>query len=186
MFDFKIINYFLLFMGFAGAASGETVVELSVVEGGNLTVFTATTRSEEDPQILTSRLHGASEDLIAQLSCNNNNCTNECSETVLIRYDAQNVTIVLVNANRNQQTGRYKVYVHCGTRNENWMYNITVFESTRSVISPESPPSYIISKPVTAGIRATLGILVFALFIGVIFYIYWRYHRKGTLPDAVP
>lgn len=102
------------------------MVELSVVEGGNLTVFTATTRSEEDPQILTSRLHGASEDLIAQLSCYNNNCTNEGSEPVVIRYDAQNVTIVLVNANRNQ-TGRYKVYVHCGTRNENWMYNITVF-----------------------------------------------------------
>ncbi|KAA0706574.1 hypothetical protein E1301_Tti019835 [Triplophysa tibetana] len=160
-----------------GAAADETVFELSVFEGGNLTVFTATTRSEEDPQIMFSLLDGTSEDLIAQLSCYNNTCTNECSEPVFIRYDAQNVTIVLVNAKRNQ-TGIYKVYVHYGTRNENWMYNITVFESTRRAISPESPPSYIISKPVTAG--ATLCILVLALIIGVI-YIYRRYHRKASI-----
>ncbi|KAI7794548.1 uncharacterized protein LOC130571757 [Triplophysa rosa] len=212
MFDFKIIFSFLVLTGFAcksrwfahaaspqmfsehfynasvskGAASDDAEVELSVVEGGNLTVFTTTILSEEDPQILTSRLHEASEDLIAQLTCYNNNCTSEGSEpAVFIRYYAQNVTIVIVNATRNQ-TGRYKVYVHSGTRNENWMYVITVFESTRS---PESPPSYIISKPVTAGIGATVGILVLALIIGAIYRIYRIYHRKGvfqSVPDEVP
>lgn len=56
-----------------------------------------------------------------------------------------------------------------------------VTESTVRAIIPESRPSYIISDPVTAGLGASVGILVLALITGAIYFIYRIYHRKASI-----
>ncbi|KAK9954674.1 hypothetical protein ABG768_016724 [Culter alburnus] len=163
----------------AGVDDGKDEIEsLRVSEGGNLTISIHISNSDEDPQVLVSRLKGISQEAIAQLICHNRVCESEYwISGVSLSSDGENVTLVLMNVRYNQ-TGRYLVQKLSSAQLEHKIYIITVYQPRLSTISPELLTSVRNSKSFTAGVTsAAVGmvLLITAVVIGI---VYWKNRKK--------
>lgn len=120
-------KYFL--GGVAGAVDGDKdeFESLGVSEGENLTIPIHIKKSDEDPQVLVTRLKGSSQEPIVQLTCHDGDCVCEGWESgVSLIYDGGNMTLILMNVSYNQ-TGLYKVRKLSVTPLETQSYNVTVY-----------------------------------------------------------
>lgn len=127
-------NVYLRWKYFVGIAVSATsagvdddkVEPLRVPEGENLTISIHVKKSDEEPQVLVTRLTGSSQEPIAQLICHNRSCERKCwISGVSLMYDRENLTLILVNVSFNQ-TGRYAVNTLSSTPPQNKIYNLTV------------------------------------------------------------
>ncbi|ROJ24001.1 hypothetical protein DPX16_23562 [Anabarilius grahami] len=132
----------------------DEIESLRVSEGGNLTISIHINNSDEDPQVLVSRLKGSSQEAIAQIICHNRVCESEYwISGVSLSSDGEIVTLVLMNVS---QTGRYLVQKLSSAHLEQKIYNITVYQPRLSTISPELLPSVRNSKSFTAGVTSAV------------------------------
>ncbi|KAK9954678.1 hypothetical protein ABG768_016727 [Culter alburnus] len=179
-------------VAFATAAgvgdSKDEIESLRVSEGENLTISIHISNSDDDPQVLVSRLKGISQEAIAQLICHNRVCESEYwISGVSLSSDGENVTLILMNVS---QTGRYLVQKLSSAQLEHKIYIITVdrpqlnlsHAHTRlSTISPELLTSVMHRESFTAGVTsAAVGIPVLLITAAVIGVVYLK-RRKAKI-----
>lgn len=115
------------------AVDDDDVESLTVSEGGNITISIHIKKSDEDPQVLVSRLKGSSQQLIAQITCHNRVCERECLISgVSLISDEENVTLILMNVSFSQR-GLYKVCKHVDAQQEIKIYQVTVYSKYKHV-----------------------------------------------------
>ncbi len=116
MFFTRIHCIFTMQMLFKGIAAGvqededdDEIEWLKISEGENLTISIQINKSDEDPQVLVTRLKGSSQERIAQMICHKGDCEHECWRSgVSLISDGQNITLTVMNVHYNQ-TGLYKI-----------------------------------------------------------------------------
>ncbi|KAK9954677.1 hypothetical protein ABG768_016727 [Culter alburnus] len=181
----------LLFVVMIAAGVGDSkdeIESLRVSEGENLTISIHISNSDDDPQVLVSRLKGISQEAIAQLICHNRVCESEYwISGVSLSSDGENVTLILMNVS---QTGRYLVQKLSSAQLEHKIYIITVdrpqlnlsHAHTRlSTISPELLTSVMHRESFTAGVTsAAVGIPVLLITAAVIGVVYLK-RRKAKI-----
>ncbi|KTG01886.1 hypothetical protein cypCar_00035025 [Cyprinus carpio] len=172
----------MLFKGIAAGVQDDDddeIESLKVSEGENLTISIQIKKSDEDPQVLVTRLKGgSSQERIAQMICHNGVCEHESWRSrVSLISDGQNVSLILMNLSYNQ-TGLYKICKLSSRHPENKIYNVTVYyEPPLSTIIPEKIASAT-SSEFTAGISAAVVGLALGVIIGTVIY---RKHKKASI-----
>lgn len=165
--------------GVAGAVDGDKdeFESLGVSEGENLTIPIHIKKSDEDPQVLVTRLKGSSQEPIVQLTCHDGDCVCEGWESgVSLIYDGGNMTLILMNVSYNQ-TGLYKVRKLSVTPLETQSYNVTVYQAPLRITSP----SVMYSKSFTAGITSAALVFILVLIItGAIGVFYWKRSKETS------
>ncbi|XP_077074143.1 uncharacterized protein LOC143725548 isoform X1 [Siphateles boraxobius] len=156
---------------------------LGVSEGENLTISIHIEKSDEDPQVLVTRLKGSLEEPIAQLICHNEDCKREEDSGVSLIYDGDggNVMLILLNVSFSQ-AGLYTVSKLSGTQPKNKIYNVTVYPGERNskkCLEQLEEPVYTTRNPETqphtgealsTGAKVAVGIIgaILALVVLVI------------------
>ncbi|KAF4096309.1 hypothetical protein G5714_022278 [Onychostoma macrolepis] len=160
--------FFVLVSCWIGIAAGvqddyDEIEWLEISEGENLTISIQVNKSDEDPQVLVTRLKGSSQERIAQMICHNGDCELECWRSgVSLFSDGQNLTLILMNVRYNQ-TGLYRICKLSSRHPENKIYNVTLYQPPFSTISQELLASAVYSKSFTAGISS--GAVVLSLVV---------------------
>ncbi|KAK7129385.1 hypothetical protein R3I94_017558 [Phoxinus phoxinus] len=167
-------------IGIVAAGVDDDTDDIEVSEGENLTISIHIKKSDEDPQVLVTRLNGSSQEPIAQLFCYNGNCSLKYWESgVSLIYDGGNVTLILMDVSHNQ-TGLYTVLKLSVTPLENKIYNLTVdrIPAPLSIISP----SVMYSKSFIAGITSAVLVLIILVLIitGAIGVVYWKRSKETS------
>ncbi|XP_077074144.1 uncharacterized protein LOC143725548 isoform X2 [Siphateles boraxobius] len=142
---------------------------LGVSEGENLTISIHIEKSDEDPQVLVTRLKGSLEEPIAQLICHNEDCKREEDSGVSLIYDGDggNVMLILLNVSFSQ-AGLYTVSKLSGTQPKNKIYNVTVYQPVYTTRNPETQPHT--GEALSTGAKVAVGIIgaILALVVLVI------------------
>ncbi|XP_051956672.1 uncharacterized protein LOC127625419 isoform X2 [Xyrauchen texanus] len=181
MFD-VLVMFSLLFTCLPG--DGDDVVLIKVSDGDNLTLSTQIANPDDDPQVLFILQKEISDELIAQLVCHHRKCEAEGLKSgVLLHYDEQNVTLILLNVNRSQE-GLYKVCSLSGKLSENRIYNVSVFDRPPCTVSPLTP-SPMLSKSFPVGVTTAVAVAIFGvLLISVIIAVLYRKHKNRHIYEG--
>ncbi|XP_016086861.1 uncharacterized protein [Sinocyclocheilus grahami] len=183
---FSNMMLFLVLTCWIGIAAGvdeedDEIESLTVTEGGNLTISVHIEKSDEDPQVLVTRLKGSSQEPIAQVFCHNGACAQKCWRPgVSLVSDGENTTLILMNVSYNQ-TGLYKVCKLSSRQPQNKIYKLTVYQPPLRTISTEQPASAVHSKSFTAGISTAAVVLVLLVIICAVTGVIYRKHEKASI-----
>lgn len=120
----------MLFKGIAADVQDDDDDEiewLKISKRENLTISIQINKSDEDPQVLVTRLKGSSQERIAQMICHKGDCKHEYWRSgVSLISDGQNITLTVMNVRYNQ-TGLYKISNLSSRHPHNKIYNVTLY-----------------------------------------------------------
>lgn len=179
MFRLVILVILVLILQFYKWAVADDIVSQEVMEGKNFTISTKFPKLHKDPQIFFTLVKGTSEILLAQLMCHFQICQLENQTPgVLLEFNEDNVTLTLLNINRNQ-SGIYKVKDLSSAHPKNKIFNVTVYEPP-----PKPHPSSMSIKAFTPGIGAAVVFAITSLIIGAIAGVICYNRRRMEIEET--